>query len=113
MTGSRLLPTLWASFDRLHGEMDRLLGDWGANVPRAADGYIPLENFERLIDERTLLVAVTHVCFRNGARLDIPGIVRLAHARGARECGPAAERKGRGQAYPHVGSGVEGRLVQL
>jgi selenocysteine lyase/cysteine desulfurase len=24
------------------------------------------------------------VCFRNGARLDIPGIVRLAHARGAR-----------------------------
>jgi HSP20 family protein len=34
MTGSRLLPTLWASFDRLHGEMDRLLGDWGANVPR-------------------------------------------------------------------------------
>jgi selenocysteine lyase/cysteine desulfurase len=54
------------------------------HVPRAADGYIPLENFERLIDSQTLLVAVTHVCFRNGARLDIPGIVRLAHARGAR-----------------------------
>jgi selenocysteine lyase/cysteine desulfurase len=54
------------------------------HVPRAADGYIPLENFERLIDSQTLLVAVTHVCFRNGARLDIPGITRLAHARGAR-----------------------------
>ncbi len=54
------------------------------HVPRAADGYIPLEHFERLIDERTGLVAVTHVCFRNGARLDIPGIVRLAHAKGAR-----------------------------
>lgn len=54
------------------------------HVPRAADGYIPLENFERLIDSQTLLVAVTHVCFRNGARLDIPGIVQLAHARGAR-----------------------------
>jgi selenocysteine lyase/cysteine desulfurase len=54
------------------------------HVPRAADGYIPLENFERLIDSQTLLVAVTQVCFRNGARLDIPGIVRLAHARGAR-----------------------------
>ena len=27
---------------------------------------------------------MTHVCFRNGARLDIPGIVRLARARGAR-----------------------------
>ncbi len=54
------------------------------HVPRAADGYIPLEHFERLIDERTRLVAVTHVCFRNGARLDIPGIVRIAHAKGAR-----------------------------
>jgi selenocysteine lyase/cysteine desulfurase len=58
----------------------------GANVvhvPRAADGYIPLENFADAIDENTRLVAVTHVCFRNGAKLDIPGIVRLARAKGA------------------------------
>jgi HSP20 family protein len=34
MTGSRLLPTLWASFDRLHGEMDRLLDQWGVDAPR-------------------------------------------------------------------------------
>src|SRR5271156_5262355 len=54
------------------------------HVPRAADGYIPLEMFERAIDESTQLVAITHVCFRNGAKLDIPGIVRLAHAKGAR-----------------------------
>jgi len=54
------------------------------HVPQTADGDIPLESFARLIDEQTQLVAVTHVCFRNGARLDIPGIVRLAHARGAR-----------------------------
>ena len=54
------------------------------HVPRAADGDIPLEHFERAIDENTQLVAVTHVCFRNGARLDIPGIVKIAHARGAR-----------------------------
>jgi selenocysteine lyase/cysteine desulfurase len=54
------------------------------HVPRDADGYIPLESFAQLIDEQTQLVAVTQVCFRNGARLDIPGIVRLAHARGAR-----------------------------
>ncbi|MGC8518187.1 MAG: aminotransferase class V-fold PLP-dependent enzyme [Steroidobacteraceae bacterium] len=54
------------------------------HVPRAADGYIPLEHFDRLIDDETKLVAVTHVCFRNGARLDIPGIVKIAHARGAR-----------------------------
>lgn len=50
----------------------------------ATDGYIPLDNFEKLIDEETLLVAVTHVCYRNGAKLDIPGIVRLAHAKGAK-----------------------------
>ena len=65
---------------------------WHAQEPRgarvvhasvAADGYIPLEQFEKLIDEETLLVAITHVCFRNGARLDIPGVVRLAHAKGA------------------------------
>jgi HSP20 family protein len=34
MNGSRLLPTLWASFDRLHGEVDRLLDEWGVDVPR-------------------------------------------------------------------------------
>jgi selenocysteine lyase/cysteine desulfurase len=54
------------------------------HVPRAADGYIPLEMFEQAIDESTQLVAVTHVCFRNGAKLDIAGIARLAHAKGAR-----------------------------
>ena len=53
------------------------------HVPRAADGYIPLENFAEAIDEQTQLVAITHVCFRNGAKLDIPGIVRLARAKGA------------------------------
>ena len=42
------------------------------HVPRAADGYIPLENFAKAIDEQTQLVAVTHVCFSNGAKLDIP-----------------------------------------
>src|SRR5882757_419326 len=50
----------------------------------ADDGYIPLEQFASLIDEETRLVAVTHVCYRNGARLDIPGIVRLARAKGAK-----------------------------
>lgn len=50
---------------------------------RAADGYIPAEAFEDLVDERTRLVAVTHVCFRNGAKLDIPGIVKIARRKGA------------------------------
>jgi selenocysteine lyase/cysteine desulfurase len=54
------------------------------HVPRAADGYIPAEMFEKAIDEQTQLVAITHVCFRNGAKLDIPGIVRIARAKGAK-----------------------------
>jgi selenocysteine lyase/cysteine desulfurase len=54
------------------------------HVRRAPDGYIPAEMFEHAIDERTQLVAITHVCFRNGAKLDVPGIVRLAHAKGAK-----------------------------
>jgi selenocysteine lyase/cysteine desulfurase len=54
------------------------------HVPRDADGYIPAQMFEKAIDEHTQLVAITHVCFRNGAKLDIPGIVRLARAKGAK-----------------------------
>jgi selenocysteine lyase/cysteine desulfurase len=53
------------------------------HVHRGADGYIPTEMFAKAIDEQTQLVAITHVCFRNGAKLDIPGIVRLARAKGA------------------------------
>jgi selenocysteine lyase/cysteine desulfurase len=66
---------------------------WHAQEPRGArvlhvrsapDGCIPVENFAAAIDEQTQLVAITHVCYRNGAKLDIPGIVRLAHAKGAK-----------------------------
>lgn len=53
------------------------------HVRAADDGTIPLEHFERAIDERTALVAITHVCYRNGSRIDVDGVVRLAHERGA------------------------------
>lgn len=59
----------------------------GAQVVRAmpdASGTIPLEHFAALIDEHTAVVAVTHVCYLNGVRLDIEGITRLAHAKGAK-----------------------------
>jgi selenocysteine lyase/cysteine desulfurase len=54
------------------------------HVPRDADGYIPASAFAQAIDEKTQLVAITHVCFRNGAKLDVAGIVELARAKGAR-----------------------------
>jgi selenocysteine lyase/cysteine desulfurase len=53
------------------------------HVPAEGDGTIPLERFEAAIDEHTALVAITYVCFRNGGRLDVEAIARLAHERGA------------------------------
>jgi len=52
------------------------------HVPQS-DGLIPVEHFDELIDERTALVAVTAVCYRNGARLPVKEVVELAHSRGA------------------------------
>ncbi len=54
------------------------------HVPTAADGSIPVSHFEQCIDENTALVAITHICYRNGQRLDIPAIAKLAHERGAK-----------------------------
>jgi selenocysteine lyase/cysteine desulfurase len=53
------------------------------HVPAADDGTIPLEHFERAIDEDTLIVSITYVCYRNGAMIDVPKVVELAHERGA------------------------------
>ena len=53
------------------------------HVPEAADGTLPIEHFERAIDDDTLLVSITHVCYRNGATTDVRKIVDLAHERGA------------------------------
>src|ERR671923_1845570 len=53
------------------------------HVPAAADGTIPYEHFERMIDDDTLIVSITHVCYRNGAMVDVPRVVQLAHDRGA------------------------------
>jgi selenocysteine lyase/cysteine desulfurase len=52
-------------------------------VAGAAEAEIPLERFDEAIDERTRLVAVTAVCYRNGARLPVEEIAKLAHDRGA------------------------------
>jgi selenocysteine lyase/cysteine desulfurase len=54
-----------------------------SHVKAAEDGTIPLEHFERAIDDDTLIVSITHVCYRNGAMLDVPAVVELAHERGA------------------------------
>ncbi len=52
------------------------------HVP-AAGNDIPVERFAEAIDDRTLVVSITHVGFRNGTKLDVPAIVELAHRMGA------------------------------
>src|SRR5712691_2632578 len=53
------------------------------HVREADDGTIPVDHFAQAIDEDTLLVSITHVCYRNGAMIDVRKIVDLAHERGA------------------------------
>jgi selenocysteine lyase/cysteine desulfurase len=53
------------------------------HVRAAENGLVPLDRFERAIDDDTLIVSLTHVCYRTGAMLDVEPIARLAHERGA------------------------------
>jgi selenocysteine lyase/cysteine desulfurase len=64
---------------------------WLAQRPRGAEvqflegvgNRVPAEFYERAIDERTLIVPLTHVSFLNGFRSDVAAICRIAHAHGA------------------------------
>lgn len=51
-------------------------------VPAVGD-RLPIAQYEPHIDERTLIVPATRVCFRNGYRLDIPALAALCRERGA------------------------------
>jgi selenocysteine lyase/cysteine desulfurase len=57
----------------------------GAEITWArADGdRLPIAAYEKVIDDTTLIVPATHVCFRNGHKTDIPALTALCHARGA------------------------------
>jgi len=92
---------LMSCFDFRGGRDTILVGDYAfptvgqiahAQEPRSArvvhvplvDGVTPAESFAALIDERTAIVALSHVSFRSGARQDnIAAIADMAHARGA------------------------------
>ena len=64
---------------------------WLAQQPRGAEiqflegvnNTVPAECYEKSIDERTLIVPLTHVSFVNGYRFDVARIARIAHDRGA------------------------------
>jgi selenocysteine lyase/cysteine desulfurase len=49
-----------------------------------ADGnVIPAVNYEKVIDRNTLIVPLTHVCFKNGFRSEVSAITQVAHSAGA------------------------------
>lgn len=57
----------------------------GARIARveAVGETLPIEKYAAHVDDTTLVVPATHVCFRNGYRLDIPRLAALCHERGA------------------------------
>jgi len=64
---------------------------WLAQRPRGADvqfvkaegNRIPALHYEQLIDSDTLIVPLTHVCFKNGFRSEVNAITQIAHHSGA------------------------------
>ncbi len=64
---------------------------WLAQQPRGAkiqflqssQDRLPAECYRQAVDEQTLIVPLTHVCFMNGYRSDVSGVTRIAHDRGA------------------------------
>lgn len=54
-------------------------------VVESPDGVsVPVEAIARAVDDRTALVATSHVYFTTGAIQDITAVAKVAHARGAR-----------------------------
>lgn len=57
----------------------------GASIVRVRteDHRLPIEAYTKALDERVLLVPTAHVCFRNGYRQDVEGVVNAARSVGA------------------------------
>jgi selenocysteine lyase/cysteine desulfurase len=64
---------------------------WLAQRGRGADvrfvsaegNRIPSVNYEKMIDRNTLMVPLTHVCFKNGFRSQVRAVTQIAHQAGA------------------------------
>jgi selenocysteine lyase/cysteine desulfurase len=57
----------------------------GADVQfvKAEANSIPAANYEKMIDRNTLIVPLTHVCFKNGFRSEVSAVTQIAHSAGA------------------------------
>jgi selenocysteine lyase/cysteine desulfurase len=50
---------------------------------RATGDRLPVDAYAAVVDDTTLIVPATHVCFRNGHKTDIAQVTHLCHERGA------------------------------
>src|SRR4029077_2418061 len=44
---------------------------------------IPADSYEKIVDHDTLIVPLTHVCFKNGFRSEVSAVTQIAHRAGA------------------------------
>ena len=65
---------IWLAQERRGAEIEFLA---------AQNGKICPDCYSRAIDDQTLIVPLTHVCFMNGFRSEVAPIVKQAHERGA------------------------------
>jgi selenocysteine lyase/cysteine desulfurase len=65
---------IWLAQERRGAEIEFLT---------AQNGKICPDCYSRAIDDQTLIVPLTHVCFMNGFRSEVAPIVKQAHERGA------------------------------
>jgi selenocysteine lyase/cysteine desulfurase len=64
---------------------------WLAQRARGADvqfvpaegNRIPAGHYEKMVDRNTLIVPLTHVCFKNGFRSEVSAVTQIAHRAGA------------------------------
>ena len=61
---------------------------------RGAGDRLDISTYEAVIDDCTLIVPTTNVCFRNGHKTDVAGVTKLAHAHGAYVCLDDYQRTG-------------------
>lgn len=64
----------------LHAQEKR--GAQVTHVPSEPDNTLDLSKFEAALTPDVALVAVTHVCYRNGAMTDIKSVTEIAHKHG-------------------------------
>jgi selenocysteine lyase/cysteine desulfurase len=57
----------------------------GADVHfvEAVNDHLSVKGYDALIDAKTMIVPVTHMCFMNGFRMPVAEIAKMAHDRGA------------------------------